>query len=317
MSLLKEAYGKRSLTYYCLRIAWVEVLDEGDEIEFGAAVPLMPDAPDSAWVAQHNNSPYIKGKQPKPARGRQWDHMREDEPYIVRQPFQLTGSRWKPFSEIPAIPKLNPNGSQRVDEEWMRENMPDLEAPWIGNRKDNQDPDSSKYFRFERKRRAWYIRAQRTVLKSPIIPLIIRMNVFIFSAIALALGASIHHLSDDYNHLQGPSADMAIIVDAVAIIYILYITWDEYTGKPLGLRSARSKLRLILFDLFFIVFDAANLSLAFEALSDAQGSCTVAGSGNIGSAENDVICHRQQALAAVLLIALIAWLLTFSTSVLR
>jgi hypothetical protein len=66
---------------------------------------------------------------------------------------------------------------------------------------------------------------------------------------------------------------MAIVVDVVAIPYILYITWDEYTGKPLGLRSPKAKIRLVLLDLFFIIFESANLALAFAALTDNNGSC--------------------------------------------
>jgi hypothetical protein len=36
----------------------------------------------------------------------------------------------------------------------------------------------------------------------------------------------------------------------------------QYTSKPLGLRSPSAKARLILLDIFFIVFDSANLSFA-------------------------------------------------------
>lgn len=95
---------------------------------------------------------------------------------------------------------------------------------------------------------------------------------------------------------------MAIVVDAVALAYLLYITYDEYSGKPLGLRPAKAKMRLIFLDLFFIVFDSANLSLAFEVI---EGGC------------DSRVCNQQKALASVLLIALIAWLLTFSISVMR
>ena len=129
------------------------------------------------------------------------------------------------------------------------------------------------------------------------------MNVFFFSAVALALAGSIHHRSTEERLSQTASTDMAIIVDVVAMIYLLYITYDEYTGKPLGLRSAKAKMRLIFLDLFFIVFDSANLSLAFEAID--YGDCV------------EQICSWQKALASVLLIALIAWLLTFAISVLR
>ena len=112
---------------------------------------------------------------------------------------------------------------------------------------------------------------------------------------------------------------MAIIVDAVALVYIVYVTYDEYFNKPLGLRSARAKVRIVLLDLFFIVFQAANLSLAFQGLSDISEGCKSDSRGSSGSEGNvdSSICERQQALASVLLISLIAWLMTFSVSVLR
>ena len=149
------------------------------------------------------------------------------------------------------------------------------------------------------------------------IPLVLRSIVWTFSVVALALGSSIRHLTDHDNTPENPpgktrntpSTDMSIIVDGVALIYLLYITYDEYTGKPLGLRSAIAKMRLIFLDLFFIVFDSANLSLAMEASrnGDPESICP----------SHKHICHRQIALASVLLVALIAWLLTFSISVLR
>lgn len=124
-------------------------------------------------------------------------------------------------------------------------------------------------------------------------------------------------MSTKGSHRQGPSALMAIIVDAVALVYLIYITWDEYTSKPLGLRSPSAKARLILLDIFFIVFDSANLSLAFASLSEVTGSCTEAEVNQTIDPRNDSICVRQKALASVLLVALLAWLTTFSISVLR
>ena len=161
---------------------------------------------------------------------------------------------------------------------------------------------------FKAKRRAWYIRAQRTILRSPIVPMIIRIIVWFFSAIALGLASSIHHITDNPSNKakQTSSTNMAIGVDAIAMVYLLYITYDEYSGKPLGLRPARAKMRLIFLDLFFIVLDSANLSLAFETFSS-----------DICATNVDGICARQKGLASVLLIALIAWLLTFSISVMR
>jgi hypothetical protein len=107
----------------------------------------------------------------------------------------------------------------------------------------------------------------------PLVPLLLRLIVLSTSTIALGLSASVHHLSDKYYYPQNASTTMALVVDVVAIPYILYITWDEYTGKPLGLRSPKAKIRLVLLDLFFIIFESANLSLAFEALTYENGSC--------------------------------------------
>lgn len=146
----------------------------------------------------------------------------------------------------------------------------------------------------------------------PLIPLIFRLTVLITSIIALGLAASAHSLANKYRFPQNPSTTMAIVVDVVAIPYILYVTWDEYTGKPLGLRSPKAKIRLVLLDLFFIIFESANLSLAFAALTDNDGSCTLANNGH-----NDVLCRRINALCGILMVALIAWSMTFSVSIFR
>jgi len=149
------------------------------------------------------------------------------------------------------------------------------------------------------------------------VPLILRLTVWIFSLCALALGGSIRHLANHFHRNSGPSADMAIIVDAVAMVYLVYITYDEYASKPLGLRSPKAKIKLMMLDIFFIVFDSANLSLAFASLSDAHGSCMSAIINDELDDRNGALCGRQKALASVLLVALIAWLLTFSISIFR
>ena len=53
---------------------------------------------------------------------------------------------------------------------------------------------------------------------------------------------------------QQPSTIMALVVQSCALVYVIYIAYDEYTGKPLGLREPMSKMRLILLDLLFIIF---------------------------------------------------------------
>jgi hypothetical protein len=105
---------------------------------------------------------------------------------------------------------------------------------------------------------------------------------------------------------------MAIIVDAIAIPYILIITYDEYFSKPLGLRPTAAKLRLVLLDLAFIIFESANLALAFESMAGVDGSCETQTDGL-----RKAVCSRSKSLASVLLVALMAWLFTFTISMFR
>jgi hypothetical protein len=204
--------------------------------------------------------------------------------------------------------------AKRVDEEFLRQQTPGYEKPWRGDLESNEDPESTVagllYSR--KKRRTLLNRLQHKLLMHPLIPLAFRITVLATSVIALGLASSLHHLSNNYQYAQNPSATMAIVVDVVAIPYILYITWDEYTAKPLGLRSPKAKMRLVLLDLFFIIFESANLALAFAALTEDDGSCTVTNNGT-----NHIICDRIKALCAILMIALIAWSLTFSVSIFR
>lgn len=285
--------------------SWVHTLDEEDE-DLLAAAHSLPHTPAGALLVEHDSTTIAAhNQQPGPSRGRLYDHERGWNPPLAGDAVRESGSRWRAFASSSAYPTISAEGGEIVTEEWLQQNGPDYSRPWLAGASDGDpEKDPAGLYRFRTKRRAWYIRAQRTVLRNPIIPMVIRMNVWFFSAVALALACSIHHITDkDSKKIHAtPSTNMAIVVDAVALVYLLYITYDEYSGKPLGLRPAKAKMRLIFLDLFFIVFDSANLSLAFEAI---EGSC------------DPPVCSLQKALASVLLIALIAWLLTFSISVMR
>lgn len=227
-------------------------------------------------------------------------------------------SRWKTFTRsVPQVREPTHQQSKIVDADWLNRNFGDYSDPWQGYIDEKADESARHSATFIQRRKIWMKRVQYKILHSPMVPLIIRLTVFIFSAIALSLGGSIRHLSTTHSRPQGPSPLMAIIFDAIALVYLVYITYDEYTGKPLGLRSASAKIRLIFLDLVFIVFASANLSLAFASLSDVNGSCS---SGDIDltiNPRNDKICDRQKVLAAVLLVVLVAWLMTFMISALR
>lgn len=289
---------------------WVHVLDDEEEDTTQATTRLLPSSPPSAQVAQHHYTASDRpSSRPKPPRGRLHDHERDSAPPLpTEHPSQHT-SRWRSFINASAYPAITSEGGEIVTSEWLAQNGPDYSKPWMAGAGD-LEAENGRGFRGKRK--VWWKRLQRYIIRSPMIPLVLRSVVWIFSVVALAVAGSIHHITDDAHGLGNlASTEMAIIVDAVALVYLLYITYDEYSGKPLGLRSAKAKMRLILLDLFFIVFDSANLSLAFEAVQET-GICP-----DQYSKGDDQLCDRQNTLASVLLIALVAWMLTFTISVLR
>ncbi|KAJ5771307.1 uncharacterized protein N7511_003358 [Penicillium nucicola] len=287
----------------------VEVHPEEDEEEDTTATDrLLPPQPGNAFVAQHNHSPYASSKTQRA--DSTTNGLFEDDSLPVNRE-----SRWVTFSRTIQYPREAGREEQPVTSDWMNENHGDYSQPWRGKHLEGDSPEYPLHS--GGRREIWFKRFHNTLLRSPMVPMLLRLTVWCFSLSALALGGSIQHMANSGHHPQGPSALMAIIVDAVALVYLVYITFDEYTSKPLGLRSPSAKARLILLDIFFIVFDSANLSLAFASLSEVTGSCTEAEVNQEIDPRNDGICVRQKALASVLLIALLAWLMTFAISVLR
>ncbi|KAK5444305.1 hypothetical protein LTS15_010420 [Exophiala xenobiotica] len=309
---------------------WVRDAEESDleDPQF-----LVPDSPEAALVAQHNHNPST-GARPN-VHGKQTQrngyvtssgHVRPERT-----------SRWISFARASAYPRETFNG-EKVDIDYLNQHFTDYSRPWLAGHEDDPEDGSSRYHAFRRKRKAWYKRAQFTIMRNPFIPLAFRLTTFVFAFVALGLGTSIYHSTNRIvrcihqsprdrkcrdlvgtgatNYYQDPSGLMALIVDAIAVAYILYITYDEYFSKPLGLRPARAKVRLVLLDLFFVVFQSANLALSFESLTVDQGACKV-GAAPLTSPRFDAVCSRARALSGVLLISLVAWLMTFSISVLR
>ena len=294
----------------------------------------IPDAPDSVLVAEHHYSPsnsrrpLIHGKQ-----------NQEEALLNSNRTRAPRTSRWTSFASPSAYAHENFN-TEKVDHEWLN-NLTDYSKPWLADHDDDDvDDDSSRYRAFRRKRKVWYKRVQFWVLRNPFIPLMFRMVVLTFAIAAMALGASIYEEGgrikkciqqpprnrsaecilrvgpNTTNYYQDPSGLMATIVDAIAIIYTVYITYDEYFSKPLGLRRARAKVRLVLLDLFFVVFQSANLALSFESLTVDEGACKTS-TVPMRTSRFANLCDRAESLSSVLLVSLTAWLLTFSVSVLR
>ncbi|KAK9448783.1 uncharacterized protein V1518DRAFT_418210 [Limtongia smithiae] len=186
----------------------------------------------------------------------------------------------------------------------------------------------------EKRRQLRKFNIRRALLNNQFVPLTLRLGIFILSVLALAMSSSIYHYTSIYDTAQNlisdtssstadlsqqPSTIMAICVQSCALLYLCYITYDEYSGRPLGLRDARAKITLIMCDLLFIIFSSANLSLTFNTLYDAQFVCQssdVSGTAN-SSAFDSRICRRQKGLAAFLFLVLLMWVMTFTISILR
>lgn len=181
------------------------------------------------------------------------------------------------------------------------------------------------YWMLDEKRKDLAPSLRRILVQSPLFPLLMRILILMFSCCALALACSIYYYSRrKYQNLsvsQQPSTIFAIVVQCCAIVYVIYIAYDEYTGKPLGLRNPLGKMKLIMLDLLFIICMSANLSLAFYSLFDDEWVCQSNNSTllmyGIYTPTVNFLCRRQQALASFLFLVLCLWVLVFTVSIIR
>lgn len=194
----------------------------------------------------------------------------------------------------------------------------------------SDDNDYSKtrskagYWMSTDRRSEWKPTLKRLFLYNNYIPLFFRIFIIALSIIALALSCDIFRLSrktvrytnDQTGTItQQPSTIMAICVQSIAMAYLIYITYDEFNAKPLGIRNPLAKIRLILLDLLFIIFSSANLSLAFNTLYDGRWVCAIDQYSRYPKV--DSICSEQKALSAFLFLVLVMWVSTFTISILR
>lgn len=236
-------------------------------------------------------------------RGRKWDHLRSAEPVIVpRYSRANPDTPWRSYLQSSRYGRLPNEEAEIVDPEMLEKIQPGFNNPVDTPRLPGAAGTGPT------RTRRLYKRLWRLILRHPLVPLAFRLTVLLTSIVALALSARIFQLEEhdglDTQSSERTQALVAIVVDTIAVPYIGYMTWDEYTGKPLGLRSATAKISLVLMDLFFIIFKSASTALAFEALVyhnslDLQTS------------------RYSQALAAFQTVSLIAWSFTFTVNVFR
>lgn len=197
-----------------------------------------------------------------------------------------------------------------------------------GNKEGNLSHSAAQFtkqFIRDRSREEWKPKLMSILLNNPNVPLALRAINFMLSVIALGLAGAVFVKSHTASPAitQQASTIMALCCQATALVYLVYITYDEYSGKPLGLRDAKGKIRLIMLDLLFIIISSANLSLAFNTLYDPLWICQ---NGLINSdilsnplyiPYNATICKRQRGLAAFIFLSLISWIITFTISIFR
>ncbi|EAA32966.1 hypothetical protein GE21DRAFT_6733 [Neurospora crassa] len=272
-------------------------------------------------------------------RGRKWDHLRTDEPVILhRNAHYTSNSPWSEFIHSSQWGHMPNEQSEVVDYQTLEKLQPNLNLPV--HLPESEDVYKSRTGR----RSALYKRLWQHVLRHPLVPLLFRSLVLITSICALALAIRIYQLEgrrrSNQQELQNQilarlralhsasnsegyvdqelslirqispgssertQAIVAIAVDTIAIPYIGYMLWDEYTGRPLGLRPVTQKSGLVLMDVFFIVFKAASTALAYEVLV-------------YHNSQDRFTDHFSQALAAFQLLGLFFWLTNFTVNVFR
>jgi hypothetical protein len=266
---------------------------------------------DEKTLRSHKLPQILRRRADKP--GRRWDHLRTADPVIMgtgyRPPNSDPYGQWRDMFQSSRYGHAPNEESEIVTDEFLHQLQPGLDtetqAPYHP-----RDPKSRTSRKQKFVSRFWHF-----MLRHPITPLIFRLVVLATSIAALIVSVNIFEGESSTatdpnarNMQERDQAIVAIVIDTVAIPYIIGMTWDEYTGKPLGLRSAVQKISLTLLDLFFIIFKSASTALAFEALifRNRTGDSTTALSVSLA-----------RILAAFMLIGLIAWVVNFTISVFR
>jgi hypothetical protein len=310
--------------------AWIDSYDPRYGIPDEGQLRAIGEPPPRALPPQHNNAPSppqrrvskdgfvyewssLKPERKKSSRqkmrqiltgkngaerGRRWDHLRTAEPVIVPR---YTGASppWRGFLQSSQYGHIANEESEIVDIGMLEKLQPDFNEPLESER----PLDFTRTKRTKRlSKRIW-----QAILQHPLVPLAFRLTVLITSGVALALSARIFEIETyegNTNTSERTQCVVAIVVDTLAIPYIGYMTWDEYTGSPLGLRLATEKISLVLMDLFFIIFKSASTTLAFEALV-------------YHNSQDKLVREYSQALAAFQTVGLISWTLTFIVNIMR
>lgn len=213
--------------------------------------------------------------------------------------FQQPPVTWAEFIRSSAWGRPRNEQSEVIDIEALNQLQPNFN-------KETELPLHSGDKHDRRRKSPFSRRVWSQMLNSSLSPLFFRLIVIIMSTVALAIAI---RMNERETQVRGDGAErtqsiFAIVVDCVSIPFNGYMIWDEYTGKPLGLRSATSKMSLILLDLFFIIFKSACTALAFEHVVYHEfGDSNILG--------------LSEGLASVMLLGLVAWTVNLTVNIFR
>lgn len=273
-------------------------------------------------------------------RGRRWDHLRTAEPVILhRYAHYTSNSPWSDFIHSSQWGHMPNEHSEIVDYQTLEKLQPNFNSPV--NLDVADDANKSRAGRRSALyKRLWQhvlrhplvpLLFRSLVLITSICALALAIRIFQLEGQRRSYQQELQDqvitnlrplhaapITDKYTDQElslirqissrGSSertqAIVAIVVDTIAIPYIGYMLWDEYTGRPLGLRPVTQKSGLVLMDVFFIVFKAASTALAFEVLV-------------YHNSHDKFTDHFSQALAGFQLVGLIGWLTNFTVNVFR
>lgn len=250
-------------------------------------------------------------------------------PYVQDDYVNRLGNNWHNFVTLVRDPQVHLDskvddrmlddrlqgtwgGDKRLKEALLGEDVYDDAESDDGNRKHHHRRQRLKpgYWLLNQNRKTWIEQIQGIILYNRVLPLIFRILLVTLCCCALGMACTIFTGTRKYSEFgQEPLTIMAICVQLIALAYLLYIAYDEFTGKPLGLRNALDKLLYIMLDLVFIIFSLANVSLAFNTLYDSRWVCREDISGRVPVVRS--ICRRQRALTGFLVMVIFFWLVNF------
>jgi len=233
-----------------------------------------------------------------PGRGHLHDANRSAEPPYISQPLPVLADRYRPF-----INEFIDSDTVLLDPESLNEKFGDYTNEYV-HHEDNSTTGAG----------AIPARISHYLLFNPWVPGLNRLLMWFLSIATLTLGAILIRARKDYEEgICDASPDLLVLLACLAIIYLPYIFFDEYFGKPIGLRKPMSKARLLFFDLSFVIWYTVNVTLSADNAFDRTARVeNVVVQRCLGSNRG-----LDLAVFVTILLSLVSWILTFSITLLR